>query len=159
MCHSHSVTTLLSYSIHPDSRGSADRHYCKILTQMASAPSADYKNPVAPLHPAKFESPSMHTMRPTVLIPAGFQLAVIILLAVIPVRLYYCDPQYARINLLFTTDHIRDCCPASYSYCNRCSSRYCSTIRQVELRGMLPVSIYPLLFCLEEGPLTDACIS
>ena len=38
----------------------------------------------------------MRTMRPTLLIPGGFQLAATVLLAIVPVRLYYCSPQDAR---------------------------------------------------------------
>ena len=48
----------------------------------------------------------MRAMRPTLLIPAGFQLAVIFLLTIVPVR--YTSPESAHItcDLLFTTVYI-----------------------------------------------------
>ena len=39
-------------------------------------------------HPAKLQIPFMRTMRPTPFLPAGFQLAAILLLAIVAVRLY-----------------------------------------------------------------------
>jgi hypothetical protein len=99
----------------------------------------------------------MRLMRSTLLL-ASFQLAVTVLLAIVPVRLICLALNaHIHVNQFVHTVYIRD--PHPFATFSKGSTYHCSNLWQLRIRRLLPVRIYALLFFFGSGPvISDGCV-